>query len=94
VFRGPHLGQGVVDDLPRVVERLRFQNDELVLGLQQVARTTDVDGGFLSGAKESDLRKGLPDFWSWSKHTKMEKYIPNDHKLDQKAVKYTEMAVN
>jgi hypothetical protein len=31
---------------------------------------------------------GLPDF-SWSKHTKMEKNIPNDHKLFQPTVNYT-----
>jgi hypothetical protein len=34
------------------------------------------------------FQSGLPDF-SGSKHTKTENYIPNDHKLGQKAVNYT-----
>jgi hypothetical protein len=31
---------------------------------------------------------GLPDFY-WSKHTKMGKNIPNDHKLYQTIINYT-----
>jgi hypothetical protein len=39
------------------------------------------------------LTAGLPDF-SWSKHTKNVKNIPNDHKLYQKAINYVyQMAV-
>jgi hypothetical protein len=33
------------------------------------------------------LRAGLPDF-SWSKHTKMGKKLPNDHKLNQTSISY------
>jgi hypothetical protein len=35
----------------------------------------------------------LPDF-SWSKHTKTGKYVPNDHKLYQTAIKYAKWPKN
>jgi hypothetical protein len=46
----------------------------------------------LHSQKEVSLRNqtGLPDF-SWSKHTKTERNIPNDHKLCQKEVNFTKV---
>lgn len=42
------------DEVSRLVQRLCLQDDHVVAVLEQVARSTDVDGGFLKlGVKKS-----------------------------------------
>ena len=47
VVRTPDVSQVVVDQFAGLIERLGLQDDHPAAVLEQVARSTDVDGSFL-----------------------------------------------